>query len=250
MRATRAAVVLALVLIAGCDSGGGSPGRSGSPLLHDDGDLLVRCGTDLAFPPRRMDAGLDVSSLDPARIDAALHEVFHSFGIPPADQTWKALVAEPADDPTMLVLAVGPWTATGPVGETAVSAGLQREGDGWRAMRWGNCSLEPALPNGSTWARLTLPARVEPRSTSINLRVSEWECTSGRNPSPYLHQPYVDATNDAVTVYWTTAAASGDVTCPGNPAVIRTIELASPLGSRTLFDGAVWPPRALWRAAR
>ena len=77
------------------------------------------------------------------------------------------------------------------------------------------------------------------------LRVTEWECTSARDPSAYLHEPYVESTDDAVTVYWTTDTPTGNQDCPGNPAVQRSIELAEPLGERAIYDGSVWPPRAL-----
>jgi hypothetical protein len=110
----------------------------------------------------------------------------------------------------------------------------------------GSCNLEPALDGGSSWAHLALAeAGSTPSSTSIALRVSERECTSARDPSAYLHQPYVESTDDAVTVYWTTDTPTGGQDCPGNPAVQRSVELAEPLGARAIFDGSVWPPRPL-----
>jgi hypothetical protein len=238
MRRTAAATCLALALAAGCGHGDQSSSRSGSPLLRDGGDLLVDCGNGTAFPTGVMDDGLDVPSLDSATVAASLRRVVNSFGDPSSDPTWKVLVAEPADDPTMLLVAVGDWSRdTGPAGELDPYAKLQRDGDGWRAMQWGNCNLAPALGVGSSWAHLAL-------------EVSERECASARDPSSYLHEPYVVATDDAVTVYWTTNTPSGDLTCPSNPAVRRRVELSEPLGTRTVYDGSVWPPRGLRGAAQ
>ena len=84
----------------------------------------------------------------------------------------------------------------------------------------------------------------------MELEVSERDCASARDPSAYLHEPYIVATADAVTLYWTVATPSGDLTCPSNPAVRRSLELEEPLGARTLYDGSVWPPRALRGTAR
>jgi hypothetical protein len=200
-----------------------------------------------------MDDGLDQSMLDSADVAAGLRIVMRSSGVSSDDQAWKVLVAEPPDDPTMLFIAVGRWTAdSGPAGDTSPYARLQRDGDRWRATGWGTCNLEPALDDGSSWADL---ARAEPRgatadSTAVDVEVSERECTSARDPSAYLREPYVVETETSVTLYWTTDSPSGNQDCPGNPAVTRTVQLGSPLGDRSLYDGSVWPPRLLIRGIR
>jgi hypothetical protein len=85
-------------------------------------------------------------------------------------------------------------------------------------------------------------ADAESSGTSITAMVSERECTSARDPSPYLNDRIVVESDNTVTVYWTSTPPDGAQYCTGNPSVERRITLTRPLGNRTLLDGSTWPP--------
>ncbi|MBA3266073.1 MAG: hypothetical protein H0T14_06840 [Nocardioidaceae bacterium] len=87
-----------------------------------------------------------------------------------------------------------------------------------------------------------------PSATKVPVGVTERECTTGRNPDPFLQEPSVVETERAATVYRTTTGPDGDQSCPGNPPVKRLLELREPLADRALLDGSTWPPSPATRA--
>jgi hypothetical protein len=155
------------------------------------------------------------------------------------DIEWRVL----AGDDTSLAVGLGPWTDAGPAPRDAWLLSLKRQGDRWVPTGWGDCNLAPVLSQGSTWAHVNGYRAGGDDSTSLQVRVSEIECTGARDPIPFLNEPDVVETPDTVTISWTTTPMEGAATCPGNPPVNRSITLSAPLGNRQVLDGSSYPPR-------
>ena len=93
--------------------------------------------------------------------------------------------------------------------------------------------------------RLNPDSPPDPASTAIELLVTERGCANSREMGDALKGPQVIETDDAVLVAFAVIPIAGTVTCPGNPSTPVTIELAQPLGQRTLYDGLYYPPKPL-----
>ena len=238
------------------DSAGPSPtvGRTAdSPVVRRaDGEMLLTCGSRIAFAASALAGGVD-DLADADEVAAALDDVRAMAGIdapeelqahPASEARWMVLAGDRPDDPQRILVGLGRWdAATGPVYGRSQTVTLERDGDGWKARGWGGCKLRPLLPADTTWVEIHgVPGGLDPRSTKVEVEVSEIECASRREPSPFLHEPFIVETDDAVTVYWTSDAPEGLQTCPGNLQVRRTLQLDKPIGARHLLDGSSWPP--------
>ena len=277
---------LLLVAVAACgDQGDGVAGPSAAddsatttqagahPWLTADGDTLVTCSGDPAFPVSRVaEGGLEVTPETAEEILATLEQMKQDFGLDAprplqkaeADEVpWAVLWDEPAGDTDQIgILLAEPGTTEFDL-HTDEYASLEWSGESWRASSWsGTCGARPLLPVDRSWAQVALPdapsapseATDQARSTdqagataggTIDLMVSEIDCTSGRDPEPFLGEPVVIETAEAVTVYWTTERNTGDASCPGNPWVARTVTLGEPLGGHELLDGSTYPPQVV-----
>jgi len=158
------------------------------------------------------------------------------------DVEWRVL----AETSEGLVLGLGTWTEEGQAPGSMVLS-LKREGDHWFAGGWGDCGLQPTLRPGNAWVQLHEYRAESSEATAVQVSLSEQQCTSSRDPDPYLHQPVVEERSDAVVVYWTTTPFVGGADCAGNPVVTRTMELEEPLGTRQILDGSVYPPQPVPR---
>ncbi|WP_313556010.1 hypothetical protein, partial [Miniimonas arenae] len=107
--------------------------------------------------------------------------------------------------------------------------------------------------DGAFWVHLGAPD-VTAQDTELVVELIEAACTFARDPSPYLREPVVTETDDAVTITWSSSFTPvGEeptpekplqaMDCPANPVVTRTVTLAAPLGDRALLDGSSWPAR-------
>lgn len=245
----------ALVLLAGCgeqtstvsDPGPTAPTDTG-PLVVVDGEVQVGCGGSTSWSPSTMETGLE-GVVDPDEVTAALEKLLEvaPMDAPLAlqeggvdDSDWFVLAA----DDQQVTVATGAWTIDGP-GEHASTVSLERTADGLDLGGWGDCNLAPTLDEASSWVVVSHPAAgsVDRDTATPTVGVSERECTGARDPSAYLHEPYVVETDETVTVYWTTESPDGMNTCQGNPPTDRTLELAEPLGDRELLDGSAYPPQ-------
>lgn len=227
------------------------------PWLTPDGDVLITCGFEPAFPASVVeDGGLTVTPEARAEIVAAMAELKEEGGIDApgplrdaeADQVaWMVLwegVEPDGDEGLGLLLA--PPGATGFSLETDEYLALSRWNGPLGASAWGGtCRARPALDASTNWAQIAWAEdAAEADGGTLHLLVSEMECASARDPEPFLApEPYVVETEQDVTLYWTSEAVVGGANCPTNPWVERTVELASDLGERTLLDGSTWPPR-------
>ncbi len=235
----------------GTGAAGGSGSSSDSPLITDDGDVLLSCGYGPPFWASAMNGGVS-GFAEEDEVETALEEVVAEMGMdapqtlqgqPVEEAEWMVLGKETAHGIEELVVAVGRWDSKkGPIDGGHMV--LERTADGWNAVAWGDCNLAPELEKGVSWAELgAAPAGLDPASSTVDLEVSERECTSARDPKPFLHEPVIIESDDMVTVYLTSDTPKGAATCQGGPQVKMTIELDKPLGARALFDGSTWPPK-------
>jgi hypothetical protein len=231
------------------DAPGPAAAVDDAPFVVVDGEVMVSCVGGTSWPPSVMAEGVQgVLSGDEARhifqgiLDDPRNGEEPALSLFPdgVDVEWRVL----SQDDQFLTIGLGKWTDQGPAaGQNTDFLRLEREGDTWRAAGWGGCRLHLVLKADHSRAEVT-GYQGDAGSTRITTQVSERECTSGRDPDRFLHEPYVIETVDSVTIYWTSEPPRGrGQTCPGNPSVDRVVELKEPIGTRTVFDGLSYPPR-------
>lgn len=267
---------LLLVALAACGDQSGDPGTAGAtpapgteagehPWLTADGELLVTCGGGPSFPAgRAAEGGLEVSPDVAEEIVATLADLKESGGIDAPgplqhaeaeEVEWILLWQESFGGTQQAGVLLGDPGVTEMDLSTAEYASLEWQGESWQVGGWGGtCGARPALPVEDGWVSVALPDGTDPQNQSadqarstaetatLDLMVSEIDCTSARDPEPYLAEPVVVETEQAVTVYWTTELPTGGADCPGNPWVPRSLTLQDPLGDRELLDGSSYPP--------
>ena len=219
------------------------------PVLVADGEVQVSCGGPSGWSPSVMADGIDGVFTD-AEMDAIFRGLLADPQLAPEleltflsegaeDTDWRVL----AHDEAAVTLGLGQWTTEGPAGKALVM-GLELEGDRWSWSGGGDCRLQPVLRPGNTWVELSAPkGGLDRAGTVVTVGVHERECTSARDPGPFLHEPALVETSESVTVYWTSTPPEGGQRCPGNPTLERTLKLEEPLGERKLLDGSTYPPR-------
>jgi hypothetical protein len=249
-----ATVVLSAVLSAcgtettASDSPGASSAAHDAPFVVADGEVMVSCGSDGAgWPPSVMTEGLQgvLTDDEAGRIFQGIlsdpmtgEEAALSLFPDGVDVDWRVL----REDDNSLMIGLGRWTEQGPTGESAHILELAREGNAWRASGWADCQLSPVLKEGNSWAEVT-GYEGDAAGARLTAEVNERECTSGRDPDRFLHEPLVVETSESVTIYWTAEPPKGGQDCQGNPSIDRVVELEQPLGTRVVFDGFSYPPR-------
>lgn len=251
------AVSFAALVLAGCGPEKGSGSASDepdgtpeqpAPLVTEDGELVVTCGGDIGFPVSLLPDGLpDVLTQDEAveiftdllaNPDYAGELSLSFLKDGPEGTEWRVL----RDDGDAYSLGLGHWSADGPAKDAYVMD-VRRDGEGWAWEGGGGCQLEPVLADGNTWVELSEPSGgLDRAATEPAIAVNEIECTSSRDPKPYLHDPVVVETDASVIVYWTSDPMVGAATCPGNPRIEAPLPLSRPLGDRELLDGSSYPP--------
>ncbi len=230
------------------DPPGASSAADDAPFVVADGEVMVSCGGDGAsWPPSVMTEGVQgVLTDDEARgiFQGILsdpmtgEEAALSLFPGGVDVDWRVL----HEDDNALTIGLGRWTEQGSTGESAHILELAREGNAWRAAGWADCQLSPVLKEGDSWAEVT-GYKGDAASARLTTQVNERECTSGRDPERFLHEPVVVETSEKVTIYWTSEPPKGGQDCQGNPSIDRVVELKQPLGTRVVFDGFSYPPR-------
>lgn len=223
------------------------------PWASESDQMLIRCGSrGSPFRPALVDeGGLDLSRDDRADVESALDRLRDDAGMdaPKALQQtsgqipWVVVAHDGGEGPSFTVLL--PERAGGTVRlDTADVVELKRSGTSLRAHTWGGrCGAEPALDEQQTWANVQWSGAPERSVTTVHLKVTETQCSGGRDPKGHLGQPFLVETDKSVTVYWSADAVPGGGLCAGNPSVERTLRLAEPLGDRELLDGSMYPPR-------
>ncbi len=222
--------------------------RTDLPIELVDGEPLLTCGGGSGWPAEAMTDGI-ASSFDDAEARETFAELLDdpevggelslSFLFDGIDTEYRVL----AETDEYLLIGTGSWTVDGPQGEAYVMD-LARTPDGWEFGGGSSCALlGPVLRPGLAWARVTRPHPDPADPLRVEVSVNELQCTSARDPRPFLHPPAVVETDTSVTVYWTSTPMVGGATCQGNPSVRRELVLDRPLADRALLDGSVWPPR-------
>lgn len=254
-RSTLLAAVLFTAMLSGCgtetpaeDVPAPSSARADAPFVMADGEVLVSCGgRGEGWVPSVMTEGVPgvLTDDEATRIFRGLlsdprtgEEASLSLFPDGVDVEWRVLRA----DDNSLTIGLGQWTEQGPTTNAVPYLSLRREGDMWRADGWGGCQLSPVLKDGHGWAQVAAYTG-NPESARLTAQVNERACASGRDPEPFLQQPFVAETNTSVTIYWTSQPPSGSQTCQGNPSIDRVVELKQPLGTRLVLDGFSYPPR-------
>lgn len=117
--------------------------------------------------------------------------------------------------------------------------------EGWSSHRSGECMLYPAFAmgnlSGTTWTLDSAADPLEPSSTSVDLLVTEIECTGGARVDDRLLAPAVVYGPESVLIIVAAIALEGAGDCPSNPPARLRVELREPLGDRTV-RGWVPPP--------
>lgn len=231
----RLLLVSLLVLLSGC-------GEDGPPQATDDpsDEPVISCGGGgPGWPVSAMDGGIDHETPDDD-IDAALAKSQDEMGIdgPMRGGGWIVL----AEDDDSLTLGTGHWSADGPE-RGALVVGYDRTDDGLEWAGHGDCNrLAPVLPDGQDWVEVTAPdGGLDRTATDLPVLVMENQCTSGRDPLPYLNEPRIAEQDDRVVVSITSPWPKGGANCIGNPRTPYVLHLSEPLGDRTLLDGSTWP---------
>ena len=182
------------------------------------------------------------------------HPMDRPAGLPERDVSlddWMLLATEGERGTRRVEIATGEWGEDGP-GARAMTVSLEERSDATlKVVGWGECrSLAPVLEPGHSWVEVyAAEGAFDPASTALPVRVTERQCASARHPDRFLHEPTVVETAESVTISWTSDDVFSSVppgvavTCPGNPVVRRTVELAEPLGDRVVLDGSYWPAR-------
>ena len=116
---------------------------------------------------------------------------------------------------------------------------------GWTADSYGQCHLQPVVPDGANLAvfRVAPGEELAPESTEIDVLVTELVCNSGQDARGRIRPLSIAPAAGTITVIFTVVPRQGDHECPGNPDTPYTLELADPLGDRVLLDGSEVPPR-------
>jgi hypothetical protein len=118
--------------------------------------------------------------------------------------------------------------------------------DGWHMRSSGRCNLRTDLGRlGAADVALDPSALPGEEATSVALLVTERECASGERATGRIEVLETSPTESEVRVVIGVSPVSGVATCQGNPATPFTLELEQPLGSRTLVDASVHPPRPI-----
>lgn len=122
--------------------------------------------------------------------------------------------------------------------------------NGWalRASTW--CDLRRDLGELGT-ADIGLDPAALPReeATSVALLITERACASGELATGRIEVVEMSRTASELRVVLGVEPVGGAAACPGNPPTPFTLELNEPLGSRTIVDGSVHPPRPVTVAA-
>jgi len=119
--------------------------------------------------------------------------------------------------------------------------------DGWSSRNAGECTLGPSFANGelstATWELDPEATPLEPTSMSVDLLVTELECTGGARVDDRLLRPAVIYGPESVMIIVAAVALQNAGDCLANPAASVRVQLREPLGDRPV-RGWVPPPNS------
>ena len=125
---------------------------------------------------------------------------------------------------------------------------LKKAGDVWTPLSWGDCDpmlvLEGLGP--ATWE---LAHPVASTSTVIEALVGEGACSNGETAAGRIAPPLVVYGPDTISIAFGVAPlkvpAGALLTCGRPPTTPVTVNLAQPIGQRSLLDAGAAPPRVI-----
>ncbi|MCW2814871.1 MAG: hypothetical protein JWN84_2326 [Nocardioides sp.] len=221
--------------------------EAAAPVVMVGDEPMVSCGGPEGWAPSVMAEGIE-SDFDEAEARQAFTDLLAdpemagelelSFLADGPGTEFRVLQEE--DDE--VTLGLRSWSVDGP-GPRALAMTVVREGETWTFAGGGTCRLSPILRSDAQWIDVTGATAAPDGGRSLTIDVNERQCTSARDPGPFLLDPVVVETDESVTVYGTSTPMTGTATRPGNPTAQQQIVLDEPLGDRTVHDGATWPPR-------
>ncbi|MBU4517720.1 MAG: hypothetical protein KJ776_15970 [Proteobacteria bacterium] len=221
--------------LAGCATGTGSGGASGSydclgTPIPADAVTDPRPATELDEDGRAALRGLEVPTIDPVEWTIA------SAG--PEQVVLLRKLAEPED------LGAGDVRTHERMVISIVDAPNIPNSPAWMLSAHGTCALATDTPGAGT-ATVTLdPAQPpDPASTDVPLLVTERACNSGLDAEGRIEVASLRETDAVVEVIITVRPRGGGQDCQGNPPTPFTLTLDEPLGDRDLLDASVAPPR-------
>lgn len=206
-------------------------------------DASLTCG-NRTFPAAGLAAPTGAEKASGPEFDA-LRAALTQFGSEfPGSPGWTWQLAG-RDDTGAIFLA-----STDAAGSNAwVSVEVSADANGWKPDGMGQCEprVVPSAEFGpATWA--VDPSFAPPTAAATQLHILVWEgtCSSGSPATGRISAPIVQYAAASVTITLGVRplpASPGTVfTCPVPPGTPATMNLAEPLGNRTLLDGGLVPP--------
>jgi len=236
--------MVALLALAACgDSSTSNVSSDERPAATDTGQLAASCG------------GVEFDSIpaDPStfeRADGVWNEIdLTEIGMEAEffDLYDWSIASQTAQELTLFGQPIEPAEDSPQYG----AAGFERNVDKWTPTGWGQCRIELTAP-GFGPARFVLDPDHEPdpADTTVAILATEMACAGGEAPDGRDVKSLVVAEDAAsVSIVVLVEPPTGDNTCPGNPSFPLEVNLVTPLGNRTVFDGGVqpalarpWPP--------
>jgi len=104
------------------------------------------------------------------------------------------------------------------------------------------CSAEPASNGPATWELDPAFGSPSEEATEIHILVWERECSSGSSTAGRMSELLIDYASDSITVTISVRRLEGAQSCPLPPGTPTVVQLAEPIGVRSLIDGGRQPP--------
>lgn len=227
-----------------------SPRPSQVPATADEGAVLWSCGGGApGFPLAVLDGPAGVETMEGPVFDglrSALETMRGEFEYEPREDRPDALpwlLAYEDDDRALFLVR-----RTSQDEHYSVMY-VERDGGTWGFSGYGDlCGLRPLITHehGESVWRVRPKFPPTPESTTIEVKVMERECASGRKATGRIAEPIVDYSEEAVTITIPVRRVTGGADCQGNPWTPYVLELDEPIGDRVLLDGGPWPPEQRW----
>ena len=248
MGAAAVTAVLVALLLTGCGRGASTStstlGSTGSEQAQGKGSATVACGGTVYDADALADAP-PVSSLPKGPAEAVddagapAFDLAQDWNVVHQDATRVDLVRElqePLDNGDGDVRTHESRTLERITGASNVPEGT------WLLTSAGSCVQRLVGDDGLGAADVTLADTPAQEKTSLDLLVREQDCASGRNAEGRI-DVQLEETAEQVLLRVGVERLDGDQSCQGNPATPLTVELADPLGDRSVVDSSVVPAR-------
>jgi hypothetical protein len=98
-------------------------------------------------------------------------------------------------------------------------------------------SVPPGEVGPAVWWVDPAELPLDPATTIVPGILVERGCASGRSPEGRVRPPEIEYGDDEIVITFGVLRPEGGQDCQGNPEFPVEIELAEPLGDRTLIDG-------------